>query len=160
MKIVHKACPCVLRTGRGRAEILVFRHPLAGIQVPKGTVEDAEAIDDAVLRELREETGVTCARIESKIGEFDRHVGAGEDEGGELERHVWHVYHVSTDEERPRWTHRPTGGGVESKFEFECFWHRLGDSDPGFHPVFRRVLDLCLQYMVEGSSSHHGTVGT
>jgi len=38
---------------------LVFRHPSAGIQLPAGTVEAGEEIDAAVLREVREETGLT-----------------------------------------------------------------------------------------------------
>ena len=41
-------------------ELLVFRHgnPLAGIQVPAGTVEIGESPQDAVLREVAEEAGL------------------------------------------------------------------------------------------------------
>ena len=43
MKVVHKAVAAVVRDyGRG-SELLVFRHPLAGVQLPKGTVEPEEA---------------------------------------------------------------------------------------------------------------------
>jgi 8-oxo-dGTP pyrophosphatase MutT (NUDIX family) len=45
------------------AELLVFRHPTAGIQVPSGTVEEEEAFEAAALRELEEETGLRNARI-------------------------------------------------------------------------------------------------
>lgn len=45
-------------TRRGRSEILLFRHPHAGVQIPAGTVETGEHPDDAVLREAREETGL------------------------------------------------------------------------------------------------------
>ncbi len=40
--------------------LLVFEHvgiPEAGVQVVQGTVEEGERLEDAVLREAREETG-------------------------------------------------------------------------------------------------------
>ncbi len=40
-------------------ELLVFQHPTAGIQLPAGTVEVGEAVEDAVFREVEEETGLT-----------------------------------------------------------------------------------------------------
>ncbi|MCS6759693.1 MAG: NUDIX domain-containing protein [Candidatus Devosia euplotis] len=38
--------------------MLVFRHPLAGIQLVKGTRESGEALVSGVLRELAEEAGI------------------------------------------------------------------------------------------------------
>jgi len=54
---VHKVT-CFITRGDGN-EVLVFRHPLAGLQLPAGTVEPDEAVVDAALREAREETGLT-----------------------------------------------------------------------------------------------------
>ena len=54
-------------------ELLVFRHrdfPDAGLQVPAGTVQDGESPDVAVLRELREESGLTDAAIVSRLGRY------------------------------------------------------------------------------------------
>jgi 8-oxo-dGTP pyrophosphatase MutT (NUDIX family) len=51
------------------AELLVFRHETAGIQLPAGTVEPDEPFVAAALRELAEETGVTNARIARHLGE-------------------------------------------------------------------------------------------
>ncbi len=48
-------------------KLLVFSHPHhpdAGIQVPTGTVEQSEPLDDAVLREAHEETGLDNLEIE------------------------------------------------------------------------------------------------
>ena len=39
MKVVHKAVAAVDRDQGRESELLVFRHPLAGVQLPKGTVE-------------------------------------------------------------------------------------------------------------------------
>ena len=39
MKTVWKALAAVVRPGDGQPEVLVFRHPIAGVQLPKGTVE-------------------------------------------------------------------------------------------------------------------------
>lgn len=53
------------------AEILVFSHvafPEAGIQIPKGTVEPNEDLEVAVLREVREETGLTEIHIRQYLG--------------------------------------------------------------------------------------------
>ena len=94
MRLVDKAAPCLVRSTESGPELLVFRHPLAGVQIPKGTVEADEAPDEAALRELAEETGVVEARIRRRIGTWERIAGAGPDEQGPPERHVWHVFRV------------------------------------------------------------------
>jgi 8-oxo-dGTP pyrophosphatase MutT (NUDIX family) len=46
--------------GAGRArEVLLLRHPFAGVQFPAATVEAGEAPETAALREAAEETGLT-----------------------------------------------------------------------------------------------------
>ena len=56
-KLVHKVVPILLRR-RERLEILAFRHPQAGTQLVKGTLENGEKAEDATLRELAEESGI------------------------------------------------------------------------------------------------------
>jgi 8-oxo-dGTP pyrophosphatase MutT (NUDIX family) len=59
---VKKVTAIVLRNRGKHPEVLVFDHPLDDgtfmIQLPAGTVEEGEAPESAVLRELHEETGV------------------------------------------------------------------------------------------------------
>ena len=47
---VHKVAAFVTRGDGPERELLVFRHPRAGIQLPAGTVEAGEAIEVAALR--------------------------------------------------------------------------------------------------------------
>jgi 8-oxo-dGTP pyrophosphatase MutT (NUDIX family) len=45
-------------TRNGGQDLLLIQHPDAGIQLPAGTVEEDESPERAVLREVREETGL------------------------------------------------------------------------------------------------------
>lgn len=51
-------------------QLLVFRHPTAGIQLPAGTVDLDEPFEKALLREVFEETGLTQVAIEKFLGEY------------------------------------------------------------------------------------------
>lgn len=45
----------------------MFRHPTAGVQLVKGTLEQGETVDEGALRELFEESGL-LARVEANLG--------------------------------------------------------------------------------------------
>lgn len=68
MPDIQKVTALITRdTPRGR-ELLVFSHPDDGTtQIPAGTVDDGESPDDAVLREVAEETGLTAVRVIRKL---------------------------------------------------------------------------------------------
>ena len=68
-KLVHKVVPIVIRR-RERLEILSFRHPQAGTQLVKGTLEDGEEAGDAALRELAEESGIEDAAVVRALGQM------------------------------------------------------------------------------------------
>ena len=70
-----KVTALVTRETKVLPEILVFRHPSAGIQLPAGTVEIHESFTDAVIREVSEETGLTQATIRKFLGERTVHEG-------------------------------------------------------------------------------------
>lgn len=61
----------VTRPLQRQPELLLFRHPNAGIQFPAGTVEEGELPEQAVLREVAEETGVSSVRLVANLGYLD-----------------------------------------------------------------------------------------
>lgn len=148
MKEVIKACPCVIRTHLGHPQILAFRHPLAGCQIPKGTVENNELVPQAVLRELEEETGLNDVKIISLIGYIHNYVGAGSDESGPLEKHIWYLYHLElTSESKAKWSHQAIGSPEENGLTFECYWQNLYEDYIDFHPIFIEVMKKVKQYL-------------
>lgn len=62
-RIVGKVTAFITRRRNDATELLVFRHPYAGIQVPAGTVELGESIEAALLREVQEESGLTDVQL-------------------------------------------------------------------------------------------------
>lgn len=121
----HKVLTYITRGNR----LLVFTHPdapEAGIQVPGGTIEMGEPIEDAALREAIEETGLACLRLNTYLGELRRDMS----DFGLNEIHHRYYFHVWCDEETPtNWQH----GEYESSTEhipFDFNWVELNDNMP------------------------------
>jgi 8-oxo-dGTP pyrophosphatase MutT (NUDIX family) len=53
-----KVTSFIVRGAPRASEVLLIRHPFAGVQFPAGTVEDGETPSSAALREAAEETGL------------------------------------------------------------------------------------------------------
>lgn len=125
----NKVCPVVMRCKDGFAEILAFRHPRAGFQLIKGTIEPGEAPEIAALRELAEESGIKDVAVSRELGLWPSgHEGQ-----------VWWMAVIEPAASLPdTWSHHaPDDGGMELFF----FWQPLHLSlDPGWHPVFRRAI--------------------
>ena len=124
-----KVCPVVLRNVDGQTSILAFEHPLAGFQLVKGSIEANETLEDATLRELAEESGITSARLTGSFGMWD----------SEQDNHVWWFGQVATDSTLPdAWEHHTLdGGGLVFKF----FWQPLNSPlTQNWHPVYQRAI--------------------
>ena len=67
-EVVQKVTAFIVRERNGVRELLVFKHPTAGVQIPAGTVEKGEDIETAVKREAYEETGLQLVEIENYLG--------------------------------------------------------------------------------------------
>lgn len=66
--LLEKVTAFITRSTGEARELLVFQTPDAGIQLPAGTVEAGEAVEEALWREVREETGLTDLRLISPLG--------------------------------------------------------------------------------------------
>lgn len=69
--VVQKVTAFIVREKDGVKELLVFKHPTAGVQIPAGTVEKGEDIETAVKREVYEETGLRFVEVEDYLGCFE-----------------------------------------------------------------------------------------
>jgi ribosomal protein S18 acetylase RimI-like enzyme/ADP-ribose pyrophosphatase YjhB (NUDIX family) len=133
---VAKAAAIVVREP---GEMLILVHPDAGWQIPKGTLEDGEAPEDAVLREVEEETGLTGLRDVRSLGAWTQVTPSGD-----LQR--WHGFVVGAPEGTPdRWEHAATGSPEEEGLVFTFRWAPLTEwalevLPPQFHELVRRAM--------------------
>jgi len=146
MEIVDKAVAAVVRQSGGTREVLVFRHPLAGVQLPKGTVDAGEALSAAALRELHEESGLKLDVVPLSVGTWDRTLDGtfGERPSGQL--HRWHVHVLDAPPGLPdAWSHVAVGSAEEEGLVFEYRWLALDSSlKQRLQPVFEATVDLLL----------------
>lgn len=76
--MIEKVVAFIIRKKKDIPQLLVFSHPSAGIQVPAGTVEENEALEKALLREIKEETGLSKLKLINKLGETLQFTGPNE----------------------------------------------------------------------------------
>ncbi|WP_155858859.1 NUDIX hydrolase [Candidatus Blastococcus massiliensis] len=103
--------------------LLVFDHvdQEAGTQVPGGGIHVGESPEDAVLREVAEESGLVDTVVVRKLGEAWNRSEPGNVPPG-LEEHVVHAFHLRLDDpprqERWEWEERSGGDVVQHRFAF------------------------------------------
>ncbi len=133
--------------------LLVFTHPRSpnpGIQVPAGTMRDGESPDDAVLREAREETGLTRLTL---VGLLRRQLFDARPFGRDEIHDRW-FFHLTCDEQTPaRWRHGehdPSDAPGEA-IPFAFFWIDLPDGVPDLIAEHGRFIPELLR-TVHGAS--------
>ena len=114
-----------------RAELLVFEHrdhPMAGTQVPAGGVNPGERIEDAVIREVFEETGMVLSGQPRLLGEYEHADGLGRPARSSF-------FQIDSPVDAPdSWQHEVTGDGADRALVFLCRF----DSDPQLPEVQSR----------------------
>jgi ADP-ribose pyrophosphatase YjhB (NUDIX family) len=127
---VGKVTSFVTRLGAHGPEVCVFAHPLSGVQLPAGTLEQGEEPADGARREAYEETGLGELTLVRHIAAVPaRMPGAG----------LRHLFHLTTDQPTPDewWVVTPDGGGLC----WRCHWLSLDRALDRVHPAQRWWLE-------------------
>lgn len=99
-------------------ELLVFDHvgiPEAGTQIPAGGVHPGENLEQAVLREVAEETGLSDVSVINRIVVDHR----PHPQTQQPRRTTFFHLYAGTDTP-DTWTHRVGGTGDDHGIEFAC----------------------------------------
>lgn len=87
----------VLRRIDGSVHMLLIRDPYRNWGLPKGHLESRESSDDAALREVQEETGLSDLQLGPDLGTIDWHFRAG----GRLIHKFCHFYLMASASGEP-----------------------------------------------------------
>lgn len=144
----NKACPVILRNRDGEAELLAFRHPLAGIQLVKGSIERLESPAEAALRELQEEAGIASGHVLRCLGVW----------ASGFQDQVWSFHEVWVSQELPEsWSHFTADDGGQT---FSFFWHPLSaEPSDEWHALFIGALSFIRRSLMTMEESPSGTQG-
>jgi 8-oxo-dGTP diphosphatase len=107
----------VTRERDGVTELLTIEHrdyPEAELQVPAGRLEHGESLEEGLLRELAEETGLERVRIVGELLDFEATYK------NFCENHAFHV--VPEAETLDTWEHQIHGDGADSGLVYVCRW--------------------------------------
>lgn len=108
--LVRKVLAYIIPNREGRWQLLVNVHrdfPEAGVQVPAGTWEDHERADEALLRQIQEETGLGNVRLVTKLAQYTHYP---EHRPEVRERHVFLAKVDGPAPDRWKYMERFTGG--------------------------------------------------
>ncbi len=94
MQKVTSAGGIVVRDNPNKQILLTIFTHIKGLGFPKGHVEEGETFEQAALREVSEETGLTELKIVKKLGVYSR-IGIERD-GSFVEKDI-HMYLVASD---------------------------------------------------------------
>jgi ADP-ribose pyrophosphatase YjhB (NUDIX family) len=119
--VIQKVLAYITRQRNGRIEVLVFEHrdfPEAGVQVPAGTVERGESVEQALYREIEEESGLGPAQLRLRGQLAEAH-----DPATRARRHFFHLEAAGTLPEA--WPHTVRGQGEDQGMTFLYHWAGL-----------------------------------
>ncbi|MGV4965175.1 NUDIX hydrolase [Priestia aryabhattai] len=115
-----KVMAYITRFNEPYTELLVYKHKdyrEAGVQVPAGTVEQGETIEEALYREVKEESGLMEFLSVTKLTTYVYH------HEGKSQYHERHVFHLAVQEETAeRWEHEVNSEGEDAGLIFFYYW--------------------------------------
>ena len=111
MAILKVFCYVVRTDGRAPRLLVLTSLDEPGFEVPKGAVEPGETLEQAALREILEEAGMTAVRVVQELGVAHYM--------GEEQRFLL----LETTRQLPStFTHIVTGEGVDKGFRYDYQW--------------------------------------
>ncbi|TMV45891.1 NUDIX hydrolase [Paenibacillus mesophilus] len=134
----------------GEQALLVFEEEdfeHLGLQVPGGTVMAGESLEDALLREIREEAGIEQAVIRAYLGE---HSYVSEKLGCELTRHYYWL--EATELVPGRFTHVVTSDDEDNGWIYHYRWIPFADSPPVLYGQLGQYLVKLRELHISASS--------
>lgn len=137
---IGKACACLVDAA-GR--LLVFDHPAdGGMQLVKGTIEPGEAAEDAVRRELLEESGIRFDGPLQSLGTLERLCEAGIEGNDHRHRQRWHLFLMRAESPLPEtFTHTAHGSPEEDGLVFAFRWLARGEAVDLFALPYRQTIE-------------------
>ena len=141
---MNKACPVILRVAQNNElEILAFKHPIAGNQLVKGTIEEHETLEHACIRELEEESGL--------IGEVKYDLGVW---NSGFKDHVWGFCLVNV--ERPLENEWSIFTEDDGGLNFNFFWQPLNEElNSNWHYLFKNAVEFIKKAITSLKTNAH-----
>jgi putative (di)nucleoside polyphosphate hydrolase len=120
--MLRKVFCYIVRTNRKRPQLLVFNSlDEAGWEVPKGAVEAGETLEEAALREIKEEAGLAAVAFVKRLGVTY------------YRNEEQHFLLFEANQELPTtFFHTVTGAGVDRGFRYDYRWL---DVTPALHEL-------------------------
>ena len=150
-EVVGKVAAFITRDTPAERQLLVFRHPDAGIQLPAGTIEVDETPEAALLREVREETGLAV--------EIVAHLDILEQTLEDGNRALTEDYILEVEPgDRGRLVSRQTRGApvrvIEVEDDYTHVWYRFKLEAGVLHPDLHYTGWLPSRYLTDTLSRH------
>ena len=119
-QVIEKSVAYINRKQNKKNQLLVFNHDKefldAGTQVPWGTIDPGETSKETLLRELKEETGLSEFKYVEKFDEYQFYEVKSKKY---LRRHVFHF--ESAKDLLDQWSYRVKGDGLDKNLNFHYF---------------------------------------
>jgi 8-oxo-dGTP diphosphatase len=120
MDPIPKVLAYIIRKKDQNLELLVYENadkPGSGAKVPAGNIDRKETAKDAVIREVKEEAGLTFSEEPIQVGLFHYY---------HLEKneyHLRHIFHIRCNiPAQDEWVHTVTGNGKDKNRRYRLYW--------------------------------------
>ena len=111
------------------------------MQLPKGTVEPGETPEDAVRRELLEESGIAYTGALQPLGTMDRFAESESEGARPRAAQLWHLFLMRAEQALPdAFEHVAVGSPEEEGLVFSFSWLAPDGPLDGFAPPYARVI--------------------